>query len=413
MARQIAPPLPLATYRRRRNQALLALRQHCAGPVPLLVLGIETDCSATGQHLLGRLRQDPWFDWCCGCREADAALLLDPSRPHTRDTLFLDPGDPKRVVWDGARTPPGPMARRAFGMHATAPIKELAERVAEAARRADGRIALLWRQHEPGFQSHAAQRWRRRLRGLHCLNGEAALLPLRMIKDADEIRLHRKAVAITATAYAELMSVLPALRRESHIVALLARHYLGAANETPAFTPIAGGGANAATLHYPQADAPLPRGGAPVLVDSGARVAGYCADVTRTLPRDGRFRGQLRELYQLVLTAQALGIRHARPGISLAEWNAMAWEPILAAGFTRHHGLGHHLGLDVHDPADRHAVLAPGMLITCEPGVYLADAALGIRIEDNLLITAKGCEVTTRAIPRAIEAIEAQMGADH
>jgi Xaa-Pro aminopeptidase len=93
----------------------------------------------------------------------------------------------------------------------------------------------------------------------------------------------------------------------------------------------------------------------------------------------------------------------------MIEWNELAWAPIIDAGFTRHHGLGHHLGLDVHDPADRELALAPGMLLTVEPGIYLAEEAIGIRIEDNILITDGAPVVTTRAIPKSIAAIEAAM----
>ena len=110
-----------------------------------------------------------------------------------------------------------------------------------------------------------------------------------------------------------------------------------------------------------------------------------------------------------MLHANDLGRKHARPGLTREELNDIAWKPIIGAGFTRHHGLWHHIGLDVHDPADYTKPLAPGMVISNEPGVYLPDEGFGVRIEDDLLITATGCEVLTRTIPKKIADLEAVM----
>lgn len=398
--------LPLATYRKRRRQAAAVVRQAVGAATPILVLGASArDLAGIPTPLAGRARQDAWFDWFTGCHEADAALLIEGAR----STLFLDTGDPKRVIYEGARLPPGPGARRRFGVEATAPAGELASRVADAARRCGHRLALLWRKREPGVQSEAAQRWRQRLRGITALNAEPHLLPLRMVKTGDEIAWHRRAVAVTAAAYREVMRALPRLRHEGEIGALLARQYLAPTSDPLAFQSICAGGANAATLHYPHGDQPL-AGARCVLIDSGATRGGYCADVTRTLPRRGRFTDRrLREVYDLVLKANRLAIRHARPGITLTELNDLCWKPILDAGFTRHHNLSHHIGLDVHDPADRDRPLSAGMLISDEPGIYLPDEGIGVRIEEDLLITADGCEVTTRAIPATIAGIEAAM----
>lgn len=401
--------LPLPLYRKRRSAAMRLLAKHSGDPVPLLVVGIPfEDPSAMTTPLAGKARQDPWFDWFSGCHEPDAALLIDPTGPK-RDTLLLEAGDPKRVIWDGARLPPGTEAKRAFGVHATAPIGELKQRVADAAERAGGRIALLWRTSEPGFQSAQAQVWKRRLRGVTAIDAEPVLVPLRMIKAPEEIACHQRAVDVTNVGLRAMLKQLPKMRNESEIAGVLAQHYLGAEHEPLAFPTIAGGGANAATLHYPHNDQPLPKKGC-VLVDSGARSGGYCADVTRTVPRHGRFDdARFKECYELVLRCNELGRKHARPGITLRELNEIAWQPIIDAGFTRHHGLSHHIGLDVHDPSDREAPLAPGMLISNEPGIYLPDEAIGIRIEDDLVITEDGCTVTTKAIPKTVKAIERAM----
>ncbi len=190
---------------------------------------------------------------------------------------------------------------------------------------------------------------------------------------------------------------------------LIAEYRSVAAYGPLAFPPIVGSGIDGATLHYPHNDQPLERG-APLLVDSGATAGGYCADVTRTVPQHGRFDDRrFREVYELVLRCNTIGRQHARPGVTREELNAVAWKPIIDAGFTRHHGLSHHIGLDVHDPADYSVPLAPGMIISNEPGIYLPDEGFGIRIEDDLLITKDGCEDMTRGIPKTVPALEAAM----
>jgi Xaa-Pro aminopeptidase len=401
--------LPLATYRRRRRQALRLVTRAADHELPLLLLGVpEHDPVVDRNPSAGRARQDPWFDWFCGCHEPDAALLIDP---HARQvvTLFIDPGKPERVVWDGPRLAPGPATARLFGVDACLPIDALPKSVQAAAARHGHRLGLFWREREPGHQSAAAHLWRKKLKGVTVFNAEPAITPLRMVKDADEITCHRRAIARTAAGLAGIFRRIPRLRHEAAIAACLNEAYAGERYEVPAFAPIVGSGVHGATLHYKHNDGPLLRR-QPVLIDSGARCDGYCADVTRTVPQHGRFDNRrFRDVYELVLAANARTRRAARPGVTLAELNAVCWEPIIAAGFTRHHGVSHHIGLDVHDPADYNAPLAPGMIISNEPGIYLPDEGFGIRIEDDLLITKDGCEELTRAIPKTIAAVERAM----
>lgn len=394
--------LPIATYRRRRADALRLLRTAFGERVPLLLLGSD-------ELALRRDRQDPWFDYFCGCAEPDAALLLDPTRaPH--DTLFLEAGDPSRVIWDGARLGADEKARKAHGIAAVERHERLEDAVALALRRSGGLLAMCHRSREPGAQAAAFSLWKDKL-GTRAtvLNAETHLAALRVIKDADEVAWHRKAIAITAAGLKTVLPQIPRLQGEAEVASLLTMHYRSVAYGPLAFPPIVGSGANGATLHYPFNDQPL-RSGTPLLIDSGATAGGYCADVTRTVPQHGRFDDKrFREVYELVLQANALGRKHAKPGITFDELNKLAWAPIIAAGFTRHHGLSHFIGLDVHDPGDRSQPLRPGMIISNEPGIYLPDDGFGIRIEDDLLITKDGCEELTRAIPKDIRGVEAWM----
>lgn len=405
-----APPLPIATYRRRRRQALRALGDHADGPLPLLVFAAPwSDPVLDLTPVAGKHRQDPWFAWLSGCMAPGAVLLLNPHAKPTV-TLFLEPGDPEKVVWDGERLQPSPATRRAYGVDAVAPLDELRTAVDRALDQSGKRMGLLWRDREPGWQAQEALRWRRRLRGVTVINAEPALVPLRLIKDADEVALHKRAISITWKGLRATLPRLPQLRRESQVAAELIQHYLSPAYEHLAFQPIVGSGINAATLHYKYNNGPL-RPRAPVLIDSGATWAGYCADVTRTVPQHGRFDDpRFRELYELVLRANALGRRHARPGITLRELNDLAWAPIIDAGFTRHHGLSHQIGMDVHDPGTSpDQPLRSGMIISNEPGIYLPAEAIGIRIEDDLLITDDGCEELTSMIPKTVRAVERLM----
>ncbi len=393
---------PLTSYRRRRAEAALLTQRHCFAPVPLLLVGC-------GEDRLRRERQDPWFDYYTGCVEPDAAVLI---LPDGHSTLFLDAGDPARVVWDGPRLAPGEQARRAFAVEAVLDRRRLRDAVLAAARAWDGRIAMCQRTREPGFQSEARTAWRADLAaaGVGVANVEGTLVRQRMVKDADEVRWLRTAIARTRDG---LKAVLPrirtVLRHEAEVAAELTCHYRRHDHGPLAFPPIVGSAVHGATLHYPFNDQPLERG-RPLLIDSGATAGGYCADVTRTVPQHGRFdQPRFREVYELVLRANTRARELLRPGITLYDWNQQVWSLITAAGFTRHHGLGHHLGLDVHDPADGDLPLTAGMVVTNEPGIYLSADGFGIRIEDDLLITADGCEELTRDIPKTISGIEAWM----
>jgi Xaa-Pro aminopeptidase len=394
--------MPLATYRKRRERAARLIEKAFERRVPLLLIGCD-------EHHLRRERQDPWFDYYSGCAEPDAALLIDPNSRSARDTLILDQGDPARVIWDGPRLGPDDKARRAHGVHTVAKRKDLEKLVHAAAKRAGGSLAMCTREREPGFQAAAFAAWKKKLKGIELLNAEPHLVHQRMYKEPAEVDWHRRAIAITAAGLKRTLPRIKRLRNEAEVASELTDHYRRVAYGPLAFPPIVGSGVHGATLHYPHNDQPLERR-APLLIDSGATAGGYCADVTRTVPQHGKFDDRrFREVYEIVLHCNALGRKHARPGMTRDELNAIAWKPILDAGFTRHHGLSHHIGLDVHDPADYSVPFAPGMIISNEPGVYLPDEGFGIRIEDDLLITENGCEELTRHIPKDVAGLEAAM----
>ena len=178
-----------------------------------------------------------------------------------------------------------------------------------------------------------------------------------------------------------------------------------------------GSGANATVLHYDRNDARL-RDGDLVLVDAGADQDHYMGDISRTYPINGKFTDRQRDLYELVLSTQEAAIDSVRPGVTIEDLNRIAREHMASNSgdlcgeetcevfFV--HGLSHHLGLDVHDPGLPNLPLAPGMVLTIEPGIYIPDEGIGIRIEDDVLVTENGHEILSSAAPKSVIAVEAE-----
>ncbi|HWB20431.1 MAG TPA: M24 family metallopeptidase, partial [Phycisphaerales bacterium] len=176
-----------------------------------------------------------------------------------------------------------------------------------------------------------------------------------------------------------------------------------------AFNTIAGAGLNSTVLHYRANDQPV-RDGDLICIDSGAKWQGYSADITRTVPANGKFTKRQREVYEIVLEAQLAAIAAVRPNATIASIDAAARKVIINAGLGDAfiHGTGHHLGLETHD-SNPDQPLKPGCVITIEPGIYLPDEKIGIRIEDDVLVTKSGREVLSAAIPKKSKDIESAM----
>jgi len=269
----------------------------------------------------------------------------------------------------------------------------------------------------------------------------APLDDMRLVKDAQELAVMRKAAAISAGAHRRAMQATRPGRNEYEIEAELLHEFRRSGSQFPAYWPIVAGGANACVLHYVSNDAPLADGEL-VLIDAGCELDGYAADITRTFPVNGRYSGAQREVYELVIAAQRAAIGEVRAGKAWNEPHDAAVK-VLAQGmldlkllsgsldavlekeaYKRFymHRTGHWLGLDVHDAGEyKHAgqwrALAPGMTLTVEPGLYIRAADdvperlrdIGVRIEDDVLVTQAGCEVLTADAPKAVAEVEALM----
>jgi Xaa-Pro aminopeptidase len=266
---------------------------------------------------------------------------------------------------------------------------------------------------------------------------------MRLVKDAAEIDLMRRAAAISAQAHRRAMQAARPGATEYEIEAEILHEFRRQGSQSPAYTSIVAGGANACVLHYVRNDAPLMNGDL-LLIDAGCELGGYASDITRTFPVNGSFSAPQRAVYEMVLEAQAAAIAVIKPG---ARWNEPhdAAVKVIAAGLIDlkllsgsldevleketyrqfyMHRTGHWLGLDVHDVGDYKRdgawrALEPGMVLTVEPGCYIRPGPgvppefsnIGVRIEDDALVTRAGCDIITEAAPKTVAAVEGLMQA--
>ncbi|WGG50859.1 Xaa-Pro aminopeptidase [Rugamonas sp. DEMB1] len=431
-----------------RRARLLAHMQ--AGGVAVLATAPEVARNSDSDY---PYRHDSYFYYLSGFDEPDSVLVLLAARADApaRSILFCREKNPEREIWDGFRH--GPEAARAgFGFDAAHPIDELD---AEMGRLLANAPALYYALGHSAALDAQVKTWLAGVRQL-ARSGVTAptlacdLLPLldemRLFKDADEQALMRRAGAISAQAHARAMRATRPGMREYEIEAELLYEFRRHGAQAPAYTSIVAAGANACVLHYQRNNA-LCRDGELVLLDAGCEFDGYAADISRTYPVNGRFSAPQRALYQLVLAAQAAALEAARPGRRYSDMHEAALR-VLAEGMlelgllsrqrcgmvddvvaNRHylqfymHGTGHWLGMDVHDVGHYRDLaeagkpsrpLQAGMVLTVEPGIYVRPAEgvpeqfwnTGIRIEDDVLLTATGHEVLSAAAPKTVAEIE-------
>lgn len=398
-------PIAREEYARRRGRVLRALR----GAAAVVFAG-------EGEHpIVGSWRPDLHFSYLTGIEdEPGAAVFFDPKadNPKRRCVLLLRPLDSESARWDGYREEICAGLRERTGFETVMRTPVLGRLLTQAARRC-GRLACL----HP-LASHTApvspdlQVFRKvaeRIPGVVIEDRSDLLAGMRAVKSPSELALMRAAVRATAAGFdAALRFIRPGVS-EWQIRHLLERTYIDYGAEGVAYNTIVGSGVNATVLHYNK-NTGMVGGDDVIVIDSGAQVRGYAADITRAFPASGRFTADQREVYETVLRAQEAAIRAAKPGATIWDVDGAARDVIERAGYgdAYIHGIGHHLGLHVHDVMPDGA-LAPGMVITVEPGIYLPERPIGVRIEDDVLITRRGNENLTRAVPKSVKEIEAVM----
>lgn len=448
--------LSQAEYRQRRD----AIAATLTGDGVILALGAPEPA----ENYLS-FHQAPRFNWLTGYDEADAALIVVRRGTDRRHILFVQPKDPAAEVWTGNR----------FGVDSAAKVTGMETRVHDALRPTlDSLIgsglalSIVPATSERGELMPWDEAFLRALRGARPELRMSSLAPVvderRGRKTAEELELIRRAAAITVEAQREAMRAIEPGVNEFEAEALIEYTFRRSGAAGPSFATIVGSGPNSTTLHYNRNDRPM-RAGEVVVMDVGASYRGYAADVTRTVPVSGTFTAEQRAIYQLVRDAQSAAERNAKPGMDARTMSDSA-AAVLDAGVARlgltegrgatydcaqqegrwrqcpqlalyyMHGLGHGIGLEVHDPEQFYFTgrIAAGSAFTIEPGLYVRANLLdilpdtprnramiarirpavvkyeniGVRIEDDYLVTAAGTEWISRA-PREIAEVEGVM----
>ncbi|MCF5935340.1 aminopeptidase P N-terminal domain-containing protein [Xanthomonas perforans] len=429
-----------AEYARRRKQLM-----QMAGEQAILILPAAPE-RVRSHDTHYPYRQDSDFWYLSGFPEPEAVLVLVPGRKHGEAILFCRERDAEREAWDGPREGQEGAVER-YGMDDAYPIDDVDEILPgllegrsrvyyHFGRDVDFDLKLIgWLKRVREQVRHGAQPPHEFLELGHLLHEQ------RLFKSRDEIALMQQAADISVRAHRAAMRMARPGVHEYELQAEVEREFR-AADAWPAYGSIVGTGSNACVLHY-RANNARSRDGELVLIDAGAEYRGYAADITRTFPVNGRFTPAQRALHDLVGAAQAAALAQARPGVAYEAGHLAAVETLtegllrlgllkgklernIADGHYKRfyrHKTGHWLGLDVHDVGDYRLagdsrLLEPGMVFTIEPGLYVsADdtsveakwRGIGIRTEDNVLITADGHRVLTDALARSAEEIEAEM----
>ena len=386
-------------------------------------------------------RPDSDFFYLTGFVEPESVAVLVPGRPQGEYILFVRDRDPARETWDGRRAGPDG-ATRDFGADDAFPISDIDE-ILPGLLENRGKVFYAMGTH-PEFDQRVVG-WVNGLRtqarnGRHAPQEISALdhvlHDMRLFKSRAEVETMREAARIATNAHVRAMKACAPGKREYEIAAEVV-HEFRVHNADLSYLPIVGGGANGCILHYRENDAAL-RDGDLLLIDAGCEVDCYASDITRTFPVNGRFSAEQRALYDIVLEANYAAIARVKPG---NHWNEpheaavrVITQGLIKVGLLKGkpakleesgayrkyfmHRTGHWLGMDVHDVGDykignQWRVFEPGMALTIEPGIYVAPgtpgaprkfSGIGIRIEDDVVVTRDGCEVLTERCPK--EAIE-------
>lgn len=395
--------VPTTEHQRRRRQLLKQL----GNAVGLVFAGEQTGAD-------GRFRPDVNFLYLAGVNdEPGAVLLLDPANenPRRREVLFLRPLNPEQERWDGYRQTINSALKHATGFASIQRVNALPAAVTTALRRCKRAACLHPLSVYPAPVSPdlaVFQQVAQRVPGVKIEDRTSLLTAMRAIKSPTELKLIERACRITERAFLEVMKQIRPGIREAQVQLALETVYRQQGGQV-AYGTIVGGGLNGTVLHYVDNDEEL-RDGELLVIDSAASFGGYASDLTRTLPVSGKFTAEQRDVYEVVLAAQLAAIKACRPGARLFEVDAAARRVIDRAGLGDAfiHSIGHPLGLSVHDVQPDHPLQA-GMVITIEPGVYLPERRLGVRIEDDLLITSRGARNLTPNVPKAVAEIERAM----
>ena len=435
--------IPKSEFARRRKALMAQMVPNSIAILPAAAVAIR---NRDVEHVY---RQDSDFQYLSGFAEPEAVIALIPGREHGEYVLFCRERNPKRELWDGLRAGQEG-AIRDFGADDAFPISDIDDILPGLIEGRD-RVYSSIGSH-PEFDRHLMD-WINSIRSKARLGAQPPnefealdhlLHDMRLYKSAAEVKVMRRAADISARAHVRAMQACRAGLHEYSLEAELDYEFRKGGAKMPAYGSIVAAGRNACILHYQQNDAVL-RDGDLVLIDAGCEIDCYASDITRTFPVSGRFSPEQKAIYELVLEAQQAAFAAIGPD---KHWNQAheATVQVITRGLVRlgllkgevdeliardahrafyMHRAGHWLGLDVHDVGEYKVggewrVLEPGMTLTVEPGIYIAPdnlsvakkwRGIGVRIEDDVVVTKKGCEILTEAVPKSVAEIEALMAA--
>jgi Xaa-Pro aminopeptidase len=418
---------PVGEYRARRQKLLSEIKDG----VVVILGNVEEDMG-----IEMRYRQNNWFAYLTGVRTPNAAVMLVPqglpSLNGAHEIVFIPPRDLAGERWTGVQLGPGPEAAKVFGVESVQSKDELWARLKEAAslpafRNAQGESAMKLYTFAPGKASNGrvleyefVQRAQKELPGVGVTSVAGLMAEMRKVKSPVEISLLQKAIDITGEAERDIALNLKPGMYEYEVQAILEAAFTRNGAERPGFPSIVGSGLYSTILHYDENHKKIDDNDL-VVCDIGAEYSLYTADITRTFPANGKFTPRQRAIYQLVLDTQAASAAHWKPGMTNLDLHVFAVEylrnsPLRARDVDGKeysmdhffiHGLGHYLGMDVHDVGDYRRPMQPGEVFTIEPGVYIQTEKLGVRIEDDYTITPENTvRKLSEKIPSAPDEIE-------
>lgn len=416
------------------------------GPNDIVVLPSATEMIRSGDAVYA-FRQQSDFYYLTGFNEPDAVMVLAPQRPEGEYILFNRVRDQDREIWDGARAGQEGACKN-FQANQAFPRQDFSSMLPEILV---GRETIHYPMGNNIDFDKTVLKAMNKLRGMirsgvqspiRCMDISPTIHEMRLIKNKNEIAMIQYAIDISVGAHERAMKTCEPDLYEYELEAELMYEFYRRGSRYPAYQPIVGSGANTCTLHYVQNNKKI-NDGELVLIDAGAEYENYVADITRTFPANGRFSKEQREVYEIVLAAQLAAIKTIKPGTL---WTKAQDEivKILTQGLVDlkilkgnvnelierqayvpfyMHRSGHWLGLDVHDVGqykikNKWRTLTAGMVLTVEPGIYIsADTPgvhhrwhnMGVRIEDDVLVTNQGCKVLSQALAKTADDIEALM----
>jgi len=389
--------------------------------------------SADGTH--GFIQQTDLL-YLSGIDQAESTLVICPDarEEKNREILFVKETNPKIALWEGHKYSKDE-ATAVSGIKSVYWNHEFEDVFIPLVFESDN-IYLNTNEHlraDRNVQTRDARflRWCRKLFPLHRYRRLAPIMhDLRAVKSKPEVELIKKACSITDNTFRRLLGFIKPGVWEFEIEAEIYHEFIRNRSRGPAFQTIVASGADSCTLHYVKNDKQC-RDGDLVLIDFGAEYANYAADLTRTVPVNGKFSKRQKDVYNAVLKVQKAAIKLLKPGKTIDDFSRevgkvmeaelirlkllkvaevrkqSADQPLYKKYFP--HGTSHHLGLDVHDYGNRYRKFEPGMVFTCEPGIYINDEGIGVRIENDILITKEGPVDLTGGVPREADEIEALM----